>query len=199
MSFILDALRKSENERQRNQQPGMVPGQSPAARSSSRFWLPLVALLVGINLALLLVMWIMSDDEQTSPAAATQSAAPANRALSGDTAPPPVYATPPQVGTDALSASVPPPGVQATPQSDDGSSILPTMEELILANAISLPPLQMDIHVYSDTPSERFVFINMTRYNEGQALNEGPMVVNITPKGIVLRDQGYDFLVTREQ
>jgi general secretion pathway protein B len=72
------------------------------------------------------------------------------------------------------------------------------MEELILDNRITIPQLHLDIHVYSDDPAERFVFINMARYNEGQPLKEGPVLLAINPAGVVLRHQGYDFLVTRE-
>jgi len=203
MSFILDALRKSENERQRNQPPSAVIGQGPIVRNASRFWLPLVALLVGINLALLLVMWVMSNGEPAPPQAAPQTAAPAepaDRTLPRETRPAPVYTPPPQVGTDALATPAPAATSSVTapaPAADEPN--LPTLEELLLANAITLPPLKMDIHVYSDTPAERFVFINMNRYNEGQMLGEGPLLVSITPSGIVLRHQGYDFLVTREQ
>ena len=72
------------------------------------------------------------------------------------------------------------------------------MEELVLQNLITIDPLRLDIHVFSENPAERFVFINMNRYDEGQTLKEGPLLVAINPAGVVLRHQGYDFLVTRE-
>ena len=78
-------------------------------------------------------------------------------------------------------------------------SELPTIEELILSNQLSIAPIRIDIHVYSETPSERFVFINMAKYTEGDTLEEGPKVVAINEQGVVLLHQGREFLVSREQ
>ena len=39
---------------------------------------------------------------------------------------------------------------------------------------------------------------NMSRYNEGNTLSEGPKLIAITQAGVVLRYQGQEFLVTRE-
>jgi general secretion pathway protein B len=208
MSFILDALRKSENERQRNQQPGIAMSQVPQARKGTRIWLPLVALLVGVNLSLLLVMWLMSDE----PAAPANNALPPSPTTSPTASAPPAT-TPAYQERPAPSSAVTSPSAVAAPDEPPDSTAaftpnagkpvgvdenIPSMEELLLANLISVPPLHLDIHVYSEVTDERFVFINMNRYNEGQTLSEGPMLQAITPSGVVLRHQGYDFLVTRQ-
>ncbi|MCP4000675.1 MAG: general secretion pathway protein GspB [Gammaproteobacteria bacterium] len=203
MSFILDALRKSENERQRNQTPGMANLQAQNTRQGSGIWIPLVALLVGINLSLVVVMWFLSDDKQPvtqdikAPQAPATSSQPGRR-LSAELSP--VSTTPtanPQKNNPAtpdLQFGTPTPDY--TNNADDG---IPTLAELMLANTISIPKLHLDIHVYSETPTERFVFINMSRYNEGATLSEGPKVVRISKNGVVLRYQGQDFLMVREQ
>jgi general secretion pathway protein B len=56
MSFILDALKKSEIERQRQSQPGLM--DTPAARRRGRFplWAVLLGVLLTINIAVLSVM-----------------------------------------------------------------------------------------------------------------------------------------------
>ena len=209
MSFILDALRKSENERQRNQQPGLAVSQVPQARKGSGIWLPLVALLVGVNLSLLIVMWFMSGTES---AVAPAPVAPAAPAAAPATPPPPAVVAPASPGEPPSIVRVMPEpgaefaaqyGISPEPEPEptepaESDSNLPTMEELILGNIVSVPTLNMDIHVYSDVPEERFVFINMSRYNEGQTLKEGPLLLEITDSGVVLRHQGHDFLVTRE-
>ena len=51
--------------------------------------------------------------------------------------------------------------------------VLPTSFDLA-ASGTALPELHLDIHVYSANPAERFVFVNMRKYAEGQALKEGP-------------------------
>jgi general secretion pathway protein B len=205
MSFILDALRKSENERQRNQTPGMANMQTQNRRKGSGIWVPLVALLIGINLSLIVVMWFLSDDKQpavnptpVSSDAGAISQPPAARRLAEELSPEqPVRSVTPAetsgVNTAVLPAT-PPPGY-----SGDADENIPTLAELMLQNAISLPQLHLDIHVYSDTPSERFVFINMSRYNEGGSLSEGPKVVRISKIGVVLRHQGQEFMMVREQ
>jgi general secretion pathway protein B len=61
-----------------------------------------------------------------------------------------------------------------------------------------LPDLHLDIHVYSDQPADRFVFINMKKYKENSTLTEGPGVREITPDGVVLEHAGTAFLLPRD-
>jgi general secretion pathway protein B len=60
-----------------------------------------------------------------------------------------------------------------------------------------LPELHLDIHVYSEQPAERFVFINMSKYKEDGTLAEGPVVKEIVPEGVVLEHRGTRFLMSR--
>jgi len=55
--------------------------------------------------------------------------------------------------------------------------------------------LRLDVHVYSEVPQERFVLINMRKYREGDQLQEGPVVDEITPGGVVLSFRGQRFQV----
>jgi general secretion pathway protein B len=199
MSFILDALRKSENERQRRQTPGLASVPTNSMRKGSSVWVPLVALLVGINLSLILVMWVLSDPSPSPNPTAALSAAGVNGAESAPSINnSPSSRRPPEElssATDSAAAltDIPPP-IYTNSDHDN----LPTLAELMFNNSISLPPLHLDIHVYSTEPAERFVFINLSRYNEGEKLSEGPAVVSINKLGVVLRHQGQEFLVTRE-
>lgn len=52
------------------------------------------------------------------------------------------------------------------------------------------PSLAVDVHVYDDEPSRRFVIIGGRRYGEGETLNAGPRLVQIVPEGMVLDWQG---------
>ena len=61
-----------------------------------------------------------------------------------------------------------------------------------------MPELHVDIHVYSESPGDRFVFINMSKHNEGSRLSEGPLVEEITPEGVVLSMNGTTFLLPRD-
>jgi len=57
--------------------------------------------------------------------------------------------------------------------------------------------MHIDIHVFSEITSERFVFINMKKYFEGEELQEGLLVESITEEGVLLRQQDITFLLPK--
>ncbi len=200
MSFILDALRKSENERRRNEMPGLADSRVQQKDKKRGYWIPLAALLAGINISLLAVMWLTGDrDTDQAPVkpantAALSPASPAAepRRLEDELEPKPV-----------AKAVVPPPRTETVPEevlsiANTMSANLPTLMELLLDGSISVKPLHLDIHVYSEKSGDRFVFINTVKYREGERISEGPMVTEINTAGVVLNHQGRDFLLLRE-
>jgi general secretion pathway protein B len=78
----------------------------------------------------------------------------------------------------------------------DTEEVLPTISEISPAQA--LPELHLDVHVYATNPADRFVYINMRKYHEGGALQEGPTVERIRRNGVVLNYQGLRFLLPRQ-
>jgi len=78
------------------------------------------------------------------------------------------------------------------------SAALPTIHQVRANGTVVLPDLHLDIHVFSDIPEDRFVFINMSKQREDSQLAEGPMVEEITPEGVVLEYGGTSFLLPRE-
>src|SRR5277367_4691695 len=77
MSFILDALKKSEIERQRQSVPGLMDARSGARRGRLPLWAAALGLLLGINLVVLaLVLWNKSAPSAPAPRP-PDSAAPA--------------------------------------------------------------------------------------------------------------------------
>jgi len=241
MSFILDALRKSEQERQRHQSPGMPDLRARNRAARQPYWLPLVIVLVGINIGLLLFLWLNSAPQTNTPVATTATTDPVAEATV-----PLVTATPAPTPAISMAAELPaapssPEALTALPadaeqgqkelgeiaaaQRDLSSELvprplpareavvagsspppaatpaygnLPTLVELTMAGTISLDPLNMDMHVFSPQVAERFVFINMNKYREGDSLREGPVLKTITEDGVILDYQGRTFLVTRE-
>ena len=216
MSFILDALRKSEQERQRNEQPGIADVRYQKPNNSWTVWMPLVILLVVINISLLLFLWLRGSPAATvEPIAAAQptpallstpASRPAvdlsysNRQLASELMPDtqatdqPIAA--PQTPTSTQAKKTP---VASAPTSrSNGYGNLPTLMELTLAGSIELRPLHLDIHVFSNQPSERFVFINMAKYREGDTLKEGPVLNAITDNGTVMSYQGRKFIIIRD-
>ncbi len=215
MSFILDALKKSEAERQRARTPGVadIPDAPPPSRTPR--WLWLVAGLLTVNLAVLAAL-LLRPGAEAGPAVITE------RLPVPDTKPAPAFSElvaeakqsrravatqePSEPATAetaaeprAEPAAAPAPARAATPPRrqpvDFGT--LPTFDELRARGELSLPDLHLDLHVYAERPADRFVVVNLGRYREGAALSEGPIVRQIEPAGVVLEHQGKTFFLPR--
>jgi general secretion pathway protein B len=87
----------------------------------------------------------------------------------------------PGTSDDALA---PPATAAVTPSDGASSRTAPT------APARALPRLALDVLVYSEVPAERLVFINGRKYVEGQMVDEGAVIEQITPDGAILRHEG---------
>jgi general secretion pathway protein B len=253
MSFILDALKKSETERQRQAVPGLMEARLTGRRNRLPIWAVALGILLAANVVVLAVMLIRSNSARTVATADTAAtAAPANTAAIPVSAPHspagdpggsaaadhfspmdpnpanPVYAPEIPVAPAATAtqpsdfATAPPrpavvprlidelktPPVRTARRADpvltdedakaDSDEVLPTINELNLSGSQTLPELHLDVHVYGNQPSERFVFINMRKYHEGTTLQEGPTVEHIRRDGVILSYHGLRFLLPRQ-
>ena len=251
MSFILDALKKSENERQRQVGPSLADVQVGQRRNDKPWWVVAVAALLVLNLGVLLVVLMRDGDAkpsapQTAPADAPATAAETGSSLASTQVPLPASASRMPRGNPPAAASTNPavhsladeagsyePGVapEADPQLSSAATVpegppmvrpieapavapsaiqpspqtqaaqdqemLPTSASL-MASGTALPDMHLDIHVYAAKPADRFVFVNMRKYTEGQALKEGPTLERITPDGAILNQHGLRFLLPRQ-
>lgn len=210
MSFILDALKKSETERQ--QQGGAEFSSVPVSSDTPRplRWLWLLGLLLAVNLAVLVGILMRPDTPPTPlPRNVAPPADPTSSAIAPAVTEPAdsrttfaervaaVRETQP-VAEDTPAAASAPAATRAEPRPVSRTSRIPTIDELLLDGSLQLPQLHVDIHVYSDVPAERFVFINMVKHREQSRLAEGPVVTEITTDGVVLEHQGQTFLLPRE-
>jgi general secretion pathway protein B len=227
VSFILDALRKSEHERQRSATPGLshVP-LAPPRHELPRWALALIGVLAAAVLVLAGAWWQSRRPPPAIPIANLPAAAapvspvepanvePANVATARPAPAPPPVATPSPVPPAAASPSstsaqrdAPAPRTSAlasaategldSPPPAPSGPTLPSAAAL-QAQGIAVPPLRLELHAYSDVPGERFVFINGRKYVEGQQLAEGPEVITIEPGGVVLSQQGQRFMLAPE-
>jgi general secretion pathway protein B len=80
MSFILDALKKSELERQRQSMPGMMQMPAPSKRRGIPVWVWVLAGLLLINVGILMVLLLRGGSSST-PHTAAIATAPASREL----------------------------------------------------------------------------------------------------------------------
>lgn len=206
MSFILDALKKSETDRQQQGSAEFAGVPTSNRREKPPRWLWILGLLLAVNVIVLLGLLLRPDAQpavspaarpaqviQAAPAesddfvnqvAAARQNAPA-REEPGPTAP---------ESTPAVSQAP----AAIVPQEAVNSNALPTIHELVANGTISLPELHVDIHVYSEVSKDRFVFINMNKHMEGSRLAEGPLVREITRDGVVLDQNGITFLLPRD-
>ncbi|MCG8370857.1 MAG: general secretion pathway protein GspB [Proteobacteria bacterium] len=199
MSFILDALRKSETDRQQHGSAefAAVPASS-AGREGPPAWLWVVGALLLVNAAVLIGIFLRPDAEPAAlvpaePATATSASAIADDDFRDKVAAARENAPPRGAGSPATRIRPAPAGTSVD------TAALPTIHEVRANGAVTIPDLHVDIHVFSESADDRFVFINMTRHNEGSRLAEGPLVEEITPDGVVLSMHGTTFLLPRDQ
>ena len=227
MSFILDALRKSETERQKAQVPGI--GDAPMVvhqKHVPRWTFGLIACL-SVGLVVLGWFWLRDAGTGADQGVAASSAQTATSAVvsSPPMAPGTATSSTPPDSPVAAMASVSFPigevrdlseealqGTAATSVSSAASlptppATTPAPEVLAApmltlaqyrASGGALPELNLELHVYSPTAAERFVFINSSKYVEGQTLDEGPRLGAITRDGAVLVHEGRSLLLPRE-
>ena len=309
MSFILDALKKSENERQKQSSPALFEVKVAAPARRFPVWAIVVGVLLGVNLVVLIAVLLLRERQDpavqatqaqiaaaraadtssapggmpqpapgapsggaqsnspvtppTGPAAGNAAGNAANTAAAaligpdglpvagspayGDRlgtpiatgAPDPRSAAssrfnPPLIEDDdfpeddlpvvrgtpitpadyapAIAGPSPTPGLPPQPAgypmpADTGpaqppgrgtttrASGIPSRDDLMASGMGDLPPATVGLHVYDRNPAARFVFVNGARAREGDVLQNGLRVDEITPEGTVLSFRGSRFLV----
>jgi general secretion pathway protein B len=226
MSFILDALKKSEMERQRQSVPGLMDARSSPRRNRLPVWALALGVLLGMNLLVLTFVLTRKSasaahtpqSKDVAPAPASAAAPEAEHFSPLDAAP--VYAPeipvpageapapvrPPitrKLSTDAPAVAAWHPARHPDPLLTDADAkedqeVLPSISEINLTGAQALPELHLDVHVYATRPADRFVYVNTRKYHEGAMLQEGPTVEHIRRDGVVLSHRGLRFILPRQ-
>lgn len=188
MSYVLDALRRADAERQQGRPPdlnapgalraGAAPAQrvAPAARLA-RGWPGWALLLVASLAAGLLLLWAPGERLDPppgsvplgteAPAVAPRAAAPAPRAAM------------PTAATAALAA----------PSAPGAGAALP-IERLDPALRQSLPPLAFSGAMDSPDPAARMLIVNGRLLREGDSVASDLVLERIALRSAVLRWRG---------
>jgi hypothetical protein len=199
VSFILDALRKSEHARQHL--GGATLAELPLGRRhrSQPWWVLGLAALLVVNIVLFVVL--LKKPSAPESEAGSQRVPVVNQAartiapapLAQEAAPPPI------VQYESIPRSESPLDI-GTPE---GPTLVraidrPAAEFAAPANAGGVAQMHLDMHVYAKDPKERIAFINKRKYAEGETTVEGPRVAEITPDGVVLLYQGQRMELARQ-
>lgn len=214
MSFILDALKKSEAERQQNGSTEFTGVPTRNAPTGVPRWLWVVGVLLIINLAVLIGLLLredappvqlptthLIDSEKDAPisfqdqvAAAQQNMPPQQSMLKSENTGAAQIVSAETAPSEFGSPNV----ITQNPASIRTEDIYPTIHEVRARGNGDIPELHLDIHVFSVEPQGRFVFINMAKHREGDVLNANIRLKEITPDGVLLDHAGQVFLLPRE-
>lgn len=82
------------------------------------------------------------------------------------------------------------PGAPARPTPGDASQLPERVQD-------RLPPRQLTVHVFAETPARRFVILNGQRLKEGQRAPDGLLLKEIRPDGVILDYEGHGFFLSR--
>ena len=178
MSYIFDALRKSESERQREVSASLThaPLARPRQRVPAWTWLVIAALCLAL-IALAMAWW---RSEGGGLAIGSGAASP-----SLEPASPAARETPPATA-QPLDSTAP---VAA-------NSRLRPIGELASFDP-SLPEYSLDVLAPSSRdPAESSAWINGRRYYPGERIGNGPVVLEVRSNGVVLALAGERFLLT---
>jgi general secretion pathway protein B len=204
VSFILDALRKSEHARQSLGNAAIAELPIGRRERGQPWWVIAIAILLVVNLGVLLVVALKDPKSETTKATPVAAVAPQSNTGAPANTPPPVAtqsksdtrplseeAAPPQIRYDTVDRSE----VPRLDPANDGPALVKRANERPATTTSSptadgLPELRIDMHVYASQRADRFVFINMHKYAEGQTLAEGPYLEEITRDGVVLSYKG---------
>ncbi len=212
MSYILDALKKSEQERGHGNIPDVqtVHSSSLNYRSEKTTYWPYI-LIAAVILNLLAIIYFIVDKKPTEDVTvATQQASVTvhtpieNRVATEETENPVTDGDNKIIAvkkTEVETTTVPEQKVQPLAKTknidtsaekqmiSNGTDIL-EFHELPEAIKQELPAIIVSAHVYSTNPVQRSIVINNNFLEEGEYVLDGLILYEITPNGAIFNYQG---------
>lgn len=185
MSYILDALRKSESDRLRaaeakKDESGVQPPHSPKYATGKRLPLILGAFLFAV-ISIAVVVVIKTDNPSKGKNIIVKSVAPVNSAQN----------------ISSREAVAPKKVILQAQQEPKEYKSLPFIWEKPELYRKEIEPFAVSIHVYASEPSRRILFINNKEYRAGERTQQGPKVESIEPQGVILSYRGEFFKLPR--
>jgi general secretion pathway protein B len=168
----------------------------------------LLALLIAVGAvgAAAGVYWWRSVSTPAAPdAPLAEAPAPASKdagnspvgSLPASTSPPAVRRPSADNAARPLAqTSMPPKRPPPPPPGADGGPI-PLLSAMPAEFQDRLPPMEVNIHVYSPDPEQRILYINNRSYRQGEEVTGGAVVEEVVPEGVVLYHDGQRFRLPR--
>jgi general secretion pathway protein B len=239
MSYILDALRKADQERTIGNVPDLdTPHWSRRRGSRIRYWVWGAIGLLIINGVLLAFLFNRDDGGESVPEQVQSKPGLRNYVPQPQSARQPERVTKPeqakriplkpmarpernvmarprqpvpavvkeQSASKAASVAhgnVAPAAVTRVPVIQQAEPVqrsapeIPEWNELSLEFRSGFNPPRLDVHVYDDEPSRRFILVDLKRFAEGDTLDSGAKLEKIQPGSIQLYYQGTRFRYDR--
>lgn len=201
MSYILDALKKSDQQRQRGATP-TLPSAQPAMvapkQSFSVYYILFAAVLLCGGIA---IGWLHPWDMEQPTRGADQFARPV--VSIPDSAPLPSQSNQTEIAEKveqkllvpnlSPAETVSAPKESADPATADREQKAMPFAELPLAIQQEIPDMKIQLHSYSNKSANSIVSINSHMMKEGKSLAPGLKLEQITPDGVILSYKGYRF------
>ena len=213
MSYILDALKKSDQERKRGDVPGLQTVHIPIATVQSTPWV-LYAIVCFLLLALAFVIGMVVVGKNTDGLSSEQLISQQQgevSALLAETVKtkPSVQNMPPQAKHREIQPAirVERKAVESRVQQKPEKSLIDKqtrekatvsvqeLSEVLYLHELpdyqqqSIPEMKFAGHVYSSTPTSRSIIINNSAMSEGDNIMQGLKVELITSNGVVFKFQ----------
>ncbi len=211
MSYILDALKRAEAQRERGQVPGLNAQPVPvaAATAAPRRWGLWLGLLCAVAAVAAGGLYWHSDSTQAAPVPAPAPVLAAAPVAVPAPAPLPSVKSVPQTPAPAPAAHTPPPAAAqpapptaapvvkpVPPQRREPASAaapLPPLGDLPEDIRRTVPKLVVNGSVYSTNPAQRILIVNGQVLNEGATLAPDLVLETIGAKSAVLNLRGTRF------
>ncbi len=209
MSYILDALNRSEQERQSQATPDLnAIHRGPPVKTSSSRWVVALVVLAVINTAGLSLFWLTRNSPEPIPV-------PPGPSVVQETRPASAQSTEPEIIKESMETTTPadqnmavyskqpgeriPTGILITPTgtseiyADNQAVNVAELPENIRSK---IPDLQFSSHLFSNESSFRMVTINGKMLREGEYVIGDLRLEEITEQGVVLNYLTYTFEVS---
>lgn len=199
MSYILDALRKADAERERGAVPtlhshpehgGRADGRTASRAAGGSAWgrpALIAAALLLLILGALTARWLTADSPpMAAPAARTEA---------------PTLPTPPPTPAPLTPTLIAPPPapeepMAVAPAKPAVAPTIPKLADLPEATRKALPALATSGAMYSDTPANRMLIINGQLLHEGDRVGPELTLEQIELKSAVLAYKGQRFRIS---